>query len=396
MKLAAVFLVSAFALCAPSPAAPARQAAPPPPPFRPAVTAGDFVYLSGMLPTDSSGKVVSGNVKLQTARALDNLSALLEQNGTRMEQVAAVTVYLRSQADFAAMNEVYGKYWPKDPPSRTTVIVNLVSPEALVEISMVAVRNGVERRVVHPASWIRSPSPYSYAIQSGNTMFMAGLVSRNGRDNAPVPGDMKTQTETVMRNAAEILAEAGMTLADVVSSRVFITDTGMFQEMNGAYRAAFTANPPARATVKSGLTAPQHLVEITMVAVKGIRRDVVTTPSADGTPGKPNAVLSSAVRAGNTLYLSGMLGATDANKGDVAAQTREALARMGRTLGAAGFDWQDVVDAVVYLPSAKDFPAMNASYREVFKGAFPARATVEAGLVSPDGLVEIMMTAVKR
>jgi 2-iminobutanoate/2-iminopropanoate deaminase len=177
---------------------------------------------------------------------------------------------------------------------------------------------------------------------------------------------------------------------------VFITDTAMFQDMNSVYRAAFTADPPARATVKADLVAPQYLVEITMLAVKGGQRAAFTTPNADGTPGKPNPVLSSAIRSGNRLFLSGMLGSTEANKGNAALQTRETLARLGRTLKAAGFEWGDVVDAVVYLPTLEEFAAMNAAYQEVFPKAFPARATVGAGLVSPDGLVEIMMTAVKK
>jgi reactive intermediate/imine deaminase len=394
MKLAALILVTAFGSAVPATAAP--QAPAPPAPFSPAVAVGDFVYLAGMLPTDAKGGIVAGDVRAQTARVLDNLAALLAMHNSRMEQVAAVTVYLRNQADFAAMNEVYAKYWQKDPPTRTTVIVNLVSPAALVEISMVALRDGVARKVVHPASWLRSPSPYSYGIQSGNTLFLAGLVSRNGRDNTAVPGDMKTQTQTVLQNAGDILAAAGMTMADVVSSRVFITDTAMFQDMNSVYRAAFTADPPARATVKADLVAPQYLVEITMLAVKGGQRAAFTTPNADGTPGKPNPVLSSAIRSGNRLFLSGMLGSTEANKGNAALQTRETLARLGRTLKAAGFEWGDVVDAVVYLPTLEEFAAMNAAYREVFPKAFPARATVGAGLVSPDGLVEIMMTAVKK
>jgi 2-iminobutanoate/2-iminopropanoate deaminase len=166
--------------------------------------------------------------------------------------------------------------------------------------------------------------------------------------------------------------------------------------MNGVYRTAFTANPPVRATVRAVLTSPQHLVEITMLAIKGGPRTVVTTPNADGTPATPSPVLSSAIRSGNRLFLSGMIGSTGANKVDAAGQTREALARLGRTLKAAGFEWSDVVDAVVYLPSLKDFGAMNTAYREVFAKGFPARATIEAGLVSPDGLVEIMMMAMKK
>jgi reactive intermediate/imine deaminase len=394
MRLAALLLVAAVGAALPAAAAPQAPAVSAP--FSPAVAAGDVVYLSGMLATDAAGAVVSGDVRAQTARALDNLSALLAKHGSRMAQVAAVTVYLKNQADFAAMNEVYAKYWPKDPPTRTTVIVNLVVPDALVEISMVALRDGVERRVIHPSSWLRSPSPYSYGIQTGNTLFLAGLVSRNGKDNTAVPGDMKTQTQTVLQNATDILAEAGMTMADVVSSRVFITDTAMFQDMNAVYRTAFASAPPVRATVKAALVAPQYLVEITMLAVKRGPRDLFTTPNADGTPGKPNPILSSAIRTGDRLYLAGMLGSTDTNKGDVAAQTRETLARLARTMKTAGFDWSDVVDAVVYLPSIKDFAAMNSAYREVFPKGFPARSTVEAGLVSPDGLVEIMMTAVKK
>jgi reactive intermediate/imine deaminase len=393
MKLRALLLVSALAGLAPAASA---QTSSLPPPFSPAVVAGNFVYVSGMLPTGAGGTIVAGDVKVQTARVLDNLSALLERNGSRMAQVAAVTVYLKNAQDFAAMNEVYANYWPKDPPTRTTVMVNLVAPDALVEIGMVALRDGVERRVVHPSTWLRSPSPYSYGIQSGDTLFLSGLVSRNGKDNTAVAGDMKTQTETVLRNAGEILAAAGMAMADVVSSRVFVTDTAMFQDMNAAYRTAFAANPPVRATVKAGLTAPQYLVEITMLAVKGGAKEVLTTPNADGTPGKPNPILSSGIKIGSRLFLSGMLGSTDANKGDAAGQTRETLARLGRTLKAAGFDWSDVADAVVYLPSVKDFGAMNAAYRDVLGKSLPARATVEAGLVAPDGLVEIMMTAVRR
>jgi reactive intermediate/imine deaminase len=372
------------------------QGGPAGPPFSPAVAAGDFVYLSGMLPTGPDGKVAPGDIRAQTARTLDNLSALLKTHGSRMEQVASVTVYLKQAADFAAMNEVYARYWPKDPPTRTTVVANLLVPEALVEISMVALRDGVERRVVHPAAWMRSPNPYSYGIKSKHTLFLSGLIARNGKDNSFAGGDIKAQTQAVFGNARAILSEAGMSLADVVSSRVYITDTAMFQDMNAAYREGFPANPPARATVRCALTSPQYLVEITMVAVQDTSRQTVTTPAADGSPGKPNPVLSSAVRVGDRLYLSGMLGSSEATKGNAGAQTKETLARLGRTLEAAGFAWKDVVEAVVYLPDLANAGAMNEAYRAALPAPYPSRATIQAGLVSPDGLVEIMMTAIKR
>jgi len=364
-------------------------------PFSPAVKAGGLIFLSGALATDESGRVVAGDITAQTKRVLDNLGKVLEAAGSSMDQVASVNVYLKKAADFPAMNEAYQGFWPKDPPVRTTVVANLVVPEALIEISMIAIPRGGERKVIHPGDWIKSPSTYSYGIKSGDTLFLAGLVSRSGKDNAAVAGDMKIQTKTVMDNGAEILKAAGMSLSDVVCSRVFITDVANFQTMNEVYRSCFPKDPPARATVVAALMSPQYLVEITMTAVKADKRLAITAPGPDGSQGRPNPNLSSAIQVGNRLYLSGMLGNLAGNETDITAQTRETLVRIGRTLKAAGFDWSHVVDGVVYITDAGRFAGMNEAYSEVFRSDFPARATVETGLVSPTGLVEIMFTAVK-
>jgi 2-iminobutanoate/2-iminopropanoate deaminase len=365
-------------------------------PFSGAVKAGGLIYVAGTI-GPASGPVATGDIKAQTRQTLDNIGATLKAAGSSFANAASVMVYLQNAGDFAAMNEVYSTYWPKDPPTRTTVIVPqpFANPDGLIEISMVAVPNGAERVVVHPSDWIKSPSPYSYGIKSGNTLFLAGLVSRNGKDNSVVKGDITAQTKTVLDNAAAILKQAGMTFADVVSSRVYLTDDTTFQAMNAAYRTYFPSSPPARATVKTGLAGPDFVVEITMVAVKDPGRTAITTPAADGSPGKPNPNLSSAIRVGNRLYVAGILGNTETNKGDAKAQTVEALARIGRTLKAAGFEWDHVVDGVVYLTNMANYQSMNAGYRETFKKDFPARATVGSGLMGADGLVEIMLTAAK-
>jgi len=364
-------------------------------PFSPGIKAGGFIYLSGSLPTDESGKIVAGDIKAQTKRALDNLARVIEAAGSSMENVATVGVYLKTASDFQAMNEVYRGYWPKDPPARTTVVANLAVPGALIEISAIAIPRGSERRVIHPADWVRATSPYSYGILSGDTLFMAGLVSRNAKDNSAVEGDIQVQTKAAMESAGQILKAAGMTYADVVSSRVFITDVANFQAMNEVYRSYWTKDPPARATVRAGLMGAQYLVEIALTAVRSTERQAFVTPNADGSPGRPNPNLSSAIRVGNRLFLSGMLGTAEGNETDMKQQTREAFARIGRTLKAAGFAWSQVVDSMVYITDVTKFSEMNEAYREVFQSDYPTRTTVETGLVSPAGLVEIMLTAVK-
>ena len=355
-------------------------------PFSAAVKADGLIYVSGTLGS-------TGDVKAQTKQVLDNIAATLKTAGSSLANAASVTVYLKNQADFPAMNEVYRTYWTKDPPARTTVMLPLLN-EGLVEIAMVAVPDGGVRVVVNPKEWASSPNPYSYGIKTGNTLFLSGLIARNGKDNTPIKGDMATQTKAVLENGAAVLKAAGFSYRDVASARVYVSDQAAFQDMNNAYRTFFPTDPPARATVKALMTSPDYSVEITMVAVKGSTRAAFTTPAADGEPGTKNPNLSSAIRAGNRLYVAGILGNTADNKGDVKAQTAESLTRIGRTLKAAGYDWKDVVEGVVYLPDLTKFNDMNASYREVIGKDFPARATVGAGLMG-DGAVEIMFVAAK-
>jgi reactive intermediate/imine deaminase len=354
-------------------------------PYSPAVKAGGFIYLSGTLAQDDAGKLADdGDVPAQTRRVIERMQQILQASGSSLEQVVATTVYLRSAADFQAMNDAYRAFWPKDPPTRTTVITDLLLG-ADVEIAMIAVPTGAERTVIHPASWITSPNPYSYAIKSGDTVFLSGLVPRNGRDNSVVTGDIRAQTKAVMDNAGELLAAAGMSHANIVSARVYLPDAADFPQMNEVYRGYFTsAPPPARATVKAGLAGAQYAVEMTFIASSAPREAI-----------GPGQNLSAAIKVGNRLYASGVLGNTPGNAGDAAAQTRETMAKIRKTLDSAGYTPADVVDGLVYLTDLSLFPRMNTEYAAFFGKEFPARATVGVGLISPGAVVEIMVTAVR-
>ena len=356
-------------------------------PYSTAVKAGGFIYLSGTLAQDEGGTLLhKGDIKGQTRHVIERMRRVLEAAGSSLDQVVSVTVYLTAASDFPPMNEAYREFWPNDPPTRTTIITSLVLPDALIEVTMIAVPNGAERAVVHPQGWERSPSPYSYAIRSGDTLFLSGLVPRSGRENAIVAGDIAAQTRAVIENAKELLDAAGMSLAQVVTARVYLTMASNFAGMNDSYRQYFGEAPPARATVTCGLANPAYQVEITFTASSAPRQAIGTPP-----PGIP---ISPAVKAGPRVYLSGTLGNTPETAGDAGAQTRETLSRLSKTLSAAGASASDVVESMVYLKDVSSFAAMNEPYRAFFGGSFPARATGGAPLVVDDGLVEIMLTAV--
>ena len=197
-----------------------------------------------------------------------------------------------------------------------------------------------------------------------------------------------------MATRAEMLKAAGFGFEHVVANRVFITDGTKFREMNKAYVPHFTKDPPARATVIVGLPGP-HLPGRDHDDGRQRPKQAFTTPNADGTPGRPSATLSSAIKVGNRSTSRASSATTPTNKGDIEAQTKETMARVGRTLTAAGFGWGDLVDGIVYITDVADFAGMNNGYRSVIAKDFPARATVKTGLVSADGLVEIMFVAAK-
>ncbi|MED5376995.1 MAG: RidA family protein [Acidobacteriota bacterium] len=357
-------------------------------PFSPAVAAGDFIYLSGTLARGEG-------IREQTRGVLANLGEVLELAGADYTRVAAVTVYLRNTSDFQGMNEIFREYFPSEPPTRTTVQTDLIREDALVEMSMIAIRPGAERTVLQPEGWPTGTAPYSYGIKSGDTVFLAGILGRDySSANSSVGSDIQAETRAIFENARQILAAAGMSLNDVVASRVYITDNTLFRDMNTSYSAHFPEIPPARATVRANLMGDQYHLEITLIAVAGAKTRI-TRPNADGTPGRESPVLSHAVRVGNRLYLSGMLGVSDETRTDTQAQARQTLATIGRTLDAAGFGIDDLVDGVVYLTDMSEWGEMNVAYREAITGNFPARAAVGTGLMSGDGRVEIMFTAVR-
>ena len=108
-------------------------------PYSQAIKAGGFVFVSGQIPIDpATGEFVSGGVAEQTDRVLKNLSALLEASGSSLEQVVKTTVFLADMKDFAAMNEVYARYFTSEPPARATVAAAGLPRDARVEIEAVA------------------------------------------------------------------------------------------------------------------------------------------------------------------------------------------------------------------------------------------------------------------
>jgi 2-iminobutanoate/2-iminopropanoate deaminase len=110
-------------------------------PYSQAIQIGNFVFTSGQIPIDpKTGVFVEGGIAEQTEQVLRNLAEVLRAAGTGMEAVVKTTVFLADMDDFAAMNEVYGRYFSNEPPARSTVQAARLPRDARVEIDAIAVK----------------------------------------------------------------------------------------------------------------------------------------------------------------------------------------------------------------------------------------------------------------
>src|SRR6267154_148701 len=107
--------------------------------------------------------VFGAGVFAQAKQVFDNLRYVLKEAGSSLDNAVHATVMLQNASDFAALDAVYKEQFKGDPPARTTIIGSMVRAGALLEIQVTAVPNGVARKAILPAGWVKPASPYSYA-----------------------------------------------------------------------------------------------------------------------------------------------------------------------------------------------------------------------------------------
>jgi 2-iminobutanoate/2-iminopropanoate deaminase len=108
-------------------------------PYSQAIKANGFIFVSGQTAFDpATGKVLEGNAAEQTERIMQNLKAIVEAAGSSLDKAVRLGVFLKDMNDFTAMNEVYARYFPANPPARTTVEVARLPRDFKVEIDLIA------------------------------------------------------------------------------------------------------------------------------------------------------------------------------------------------------------------------------------------------------------------
>jgi 2-iminobutanoate/2-iminopropanoate deaminase len=125
-----------------------------------------------------------------------------------------------------------------------------------------------ETRVIATSDAPEAIGPYSQAILVGNTLYLAGQIAIDPKTNEVVHGTIEEETRRVLNNLKAVVEEAGFSMADVVSTSVFMADLAEFPQMNAVYGEFFPESPPARATVQVARLPRDVKVEISAIAAK--------------------------------------------------------------------------------------------------------------------------------
>ena len=125
------------------------------------------------------------------------------------------------------------------------------------------------KQIIHTDSAPKAVGPYSQAVQIGDFLFCSGQISIDPATQQVFTGDIKTQTEMVLKNIEAVLKQANLNFSHIVKTTIFLTSMSDFGTVNEIYAQKFNANPPARSTVAVAALPKGVNVEIEVIAHKG-------------------------------------------------------------------------------------------------------------------------------
>jgi reactive intermediate/imine deaminase len=353
-------------------------------PYSPGVIADGYLYISGQGAKSADGEMPA-TFEAQAQQALDNVKAIVEAAGLTLDHVVYTHAYLEDISNSAALDWVYARYFPKNPPARASIGVARL-PGTPVEINAVAVLNLDGRTPVSVPGW-DSSQPFSPGMLTHDRLFISALPGRAATGTVAV--DPASEVDAALDSFNAVTEAAGLSLAHVVFVNPYLTSSIPSGIMNERYARRFEfGNTPARATISVSALPEGHIV-YTGVAVRDLSKRKAVRPKNMA----PSPTASPCVFAGDTLYcsaksgfipgpLSGIYAAT------VEHQVRQTMRNQLDNFEEAGLAFNDVVAANVYLDDVDDFAKMNAVYAQYFPGPVkPARTTVQqiaAGKRDPD------------
>lgn len=364
---------------------------------------GDSIFVSGQLALNKAAKdtklIGEGDVKQETEQVLSNLKDVLTLAGSRLSSVVQVTAYLTDMTDYAAFNEVYGRYFSPAgqagvaPPARVCVQVAKLPLNGKVEVACFASKANIPRPVTPGAVYSDSEVIGDLVHVSGQVAIDKAKAAKGDRTLVGA-GDITKESEQALANLAACLERAGAT--QVLTATCYLTDMNDYAAFNEVYKKFFSARGvtelPARACFAVVKLPFGAKVEVSCVA--SLKKSTALTPG----------VIYSDAQIGPFIYVAGQV-PIDKPKfaqgdkslvgaGDITKETEQVLSNLRDVLTKAGSSLSHVVQATCYLTDMNNYAGFNAVYSKYFAAPRPARVCVQVGKLPLGAIVEVECVAV--
>jgi reactive intermediate/imine deaminase len=262
----------------------------------------------------------------------------------------------------------------------------------LILLVVTAIVQGAAVQAIVPKNGVVPIGPYTPGVFAGDYLYVSGQGAK--RPDGQMPSSFESQARQSLENVKAVVEAAGLTMANVVYTQVYLDDMSHFAEMNKIYGAYFQDTPPARATLGVA-KLPGTPIEINAVAVRNVsEKKSITVPGY-----KVDEPISLGILTNDRLFISGMRGRNSNGAGapqDPAEQVDLALNGIKSVVEAAGLTMANVVFVNPYLTASIPKSTMNRLYAKRFEfGNTPARATIEVASLPENSQIEFTGVAAR-
>lgn len=376
---------------------------------------------SAQLPVDpKTGKLVAGGVKEQAEQCFKNIKAIAESIGQDMSNVVRITVFVKNIKDVDVVDEVYKTYFPTYVPTRTTVAVDalpmnaLVQIEALLTYGLGTIPNAPQANDLIKLVNNTANAPIS-ALSSQTVSFshynnisaQLPIEPKSGRIIAE--GCVKGQTAQCLKNIKAILESIDVPLDDIVKINIFLKNLSDIEAVNEVYKTFFPDSGiartmgyvPARTVVAASALPMGALVQIEAVVSHGDgtppqliedRHGLIIEPN--NTDKAPKCCMSTqTVAFSHYNNISAQLPIDPKTgklvPGGVKEQAEQCLKHIKTIIESVDHVMEDVVKINIFLKNIADLDAVDEVYKTFFPGGVPARRVVGVSALPKDALIQI-------
>jgi reactive intermediate/imine deaminase len=387
-------------------------------PYSQTVAFSHYNNISAQLPVDpKTGKMVSGDVKVQARQCLTNLKAIIESIGHVMDDMVKATIFLKDMADLETVNSVYREFFPGYLPTRTTLAVAALPLDALVQIDAI-ISNGEGTFPQAPCALVKlarnsDKAPHNplstHTVAFSHYNNIGAQLPVDAASGKLVAGGIKEQAGQCLRNIKTVLESIDVPFDDIVKVNIYLTSLADLDAVNEVYTTFFpdsaiaraVAYLPARSVVSAAALPMGARVQMDAVISHGdgtppqLVEDrhnlVIAARNTDKAPRSPLHCQTVAFSHYNHLSAQLPIDPTTGKilTGCVKEQTAQCLSNIKAIVESIDHVMDDIVKVNIQVKNIADLDAVNAIYTKYFPDYLPARTVIGVSELPAGALLQM-------